>query len=436
MKKKIYLFILALATIVFFAVSAQAQPPGAVQPKFTAALNSMQVVPANNSTGRANCVVTIFNPWVLDIVCEYSGLSSNLTRVTIRWARAGKNGPTICGVGSSGTDGTISFRCGLPYIPPATVLLPQKYFYVDFCTSNFPEGEIRGQIKPITLDSDIDGDGLMDAFIYRPFDACSYTLCSVNGSMMEHQFEGETTDSTPFLADFDGDGLADHSFIRTNPYTKEIITIYVQSKDNTVRQVQWGNATFGDQQAFGDYDNDGKIDNAVFRPSDGVWYILQSSNGQPRYEHWGLKGDRACPGDYDQDGKTDLCVVRDESGYLVWHIRRSSDNQYYAVNWGLSTDTIFPDSPIDIDADGANDILVMRAEREQRQFYALRSSDSAMFVLPWGLMSDSIRIGDFDGDGKTDFTAIRNIDKQLTWFVWQSADNKIRVIYWGKDGDL
>jgi hypothetical protein len=253
--------------------------------------------------------------------------------------------------------------------------------------------------------------------------------------MMEHQFDGLSSDSNPFLADFDGDGIADHSFTRVVSTNGTMNTIYVQSKDNTLRQVQWGNSDLGDQSAYGDYDSDGRIDIAVFRPTDGVWYIRQSSDDQPRYEYWGNTGDRACPGDYDRDGKADLCVVRNENGQLTWHIRRSSNGQYFAVNWGLPTDSIFPESPVDVDADGANDILVSRDENGRRVFYALQSSDNSMFFLQWGLSSDAIRIGDFDGDGKTDFGALRDIDGRLVWFVRQSLDGQLRVFYWGLPGD-
>jgi len=427
MKKKIIMYFLALATVVLSAGLAQAQP------KFTAALNSDQVVPPTNSTGRASCTVTLTNNIVTNLTCEYSGLSKNLHS-----ARVGGGGG-ICGATvQGGTSGSFSLPCRPPYGPgpPNLSSLLQKRVSVTFYSYPPLIPEIKGKLKVVTLDSDVDGDGLMDAFLYRPFDACSYTLCSVDGDMMEHQFEGNPEDSTPFLADFDGDGLADHSFIRTNPYTNEITTIYVQSIDNAVRQVQWGNAAFGDQSANADYDRDGKIDIAVFRPAEGVWYILQSSDEQPRYEYWGTKEDRACPGDYDKDGKADLCVVRDENGQLTWYIQRSSDNQFDAVNWGLSTDKIFTDTPVDVDADGANDILVSRDEKGQRVFYALRSSDNSMFVLPWGLSSDGIRIGDFDGDGKTDFGALRDTDKQMVWLVWGSSDEQMRVFYWGLQGDL
>jgi hypothetical protein len=47
----------------------------------------------------------------------------------------------------------------------------------------------------------------------------------------------------------------------------------------------------------------GKTDLRVFRPSDTIWYILQSSTGQAQFQHWGLAGDIPLQGDYDGDGK-------------------------------------------------------------------------------------------------------------------------------------
>jgi hypothetical protein len=55
----------------------------------------------------------------------------------------------------------------------------------------------------------------------------------------------------------------------------------------------------------GDFDGDGKADIAVFRPSTGAWYILNSRTATPSTYSWGAAGDIPVPGDYDGDGKTD-----------------------------------------------------------------------------------------------------------------------------------
>jgi hypothetical protein len=310
--------------------------------------------------------------------------------------------------------------------------------YIVLQTTNFASGEIRGQIKPAILDYDVDGEARSELSVFRPSNGTAYSYCSMLDTIIEKRLNWQSeTDTAPSLVDLDGDAIADWSFVRTDPTNGNMTVVYMSSRSDRTESVRWGNANLGDMLVFGDYDGHGKIGVAVFRTSQGDWYILPDLQNPSQYrtETWGRPSeDRPCSGDYDGDGVTDLCIVRPENGQLHWYIRRSSDWEPQTAVWGLPSDEIFPYNPVDVDADGINDVLVSRVDNGQRYFYALRSADGTWFVLPWGLESDQVKIGDFNGDGRSDFAAIREVDKRLVWYINQGPAG-IRTEIWGEYGD-
>ena len=425
LKKSIYY--IAILTIVFCSgIAAQAQQP------FVAYLLGEQNVPPSQSNATAICKIR-FNQTQTqgELVCNYAnlfGLFENANVSIHGNAGIGENAPVILSFQIPVNNPSGVFTRSFPV---STGQFTEIRANKNYITLYMPPGTaIRGQIHLAnSAYNDFDGDSRTDLTVYRNSNNTFYAQSSITGELFAQRI-GQAGDSVSLTADFDGDGRSDFSTAR---YNAPIVWRFYQSASNNLREIVWGSSALNDFFAASDYDGDGAFDIAVFRA--GVWHYIESSTGNFRTDFFGQTGDVPAPNDFDRDGRTDLTVARSENGQRVWYVRRSSDLQFYRVEWGLSSDAFFT-GRTDWDGDGAADILVIRNESGQRVFYIRRSSDSGLQIIRWGASSDLPKLGDYDGDGKTDAAVTRTVDSLKVFFILQSSNNQPRYEYFGLPNDF
>ncbi len=258
------------------------------------------------------------------------------------------------------------------------------------------------------IDDDAGGDpGTMDGGWKITFESDDYQ-CNLGPSAGDGR------------ADFDGDGRTDLSVFRPSEGNW-----YLNQSTDGFSVLNWGQA--GDTLVPGDYDGDGKTDAAVFRPdanpANADFYVLNSNGFTFSGYSWGLPGDVPVVGDYDGDGNDDIAVWRDSDA--TWYIIRSSGGATITA-FGASGDT---PTVGDFDGDGTADMTIFNAGT-----WTSMLSGGGTEVVNVGAAGDAIASGDHDGDGQTDQATFRASNGN--WYAWLSSTNSQVIIPFGAPGDI
>ena len=269
---------------------------------------------------------------------------------------------------------------------------------------------------------DFNGDGSADLALFRDNSVWLRNLTYYAVMLPQYYFQASPVQfgqpgDIPVPADYDGDAIADIAVFRPS----DGVWYRLNSSNNQFVAIQFGYGT--DKPAVQDYDGDGKADITVFRPSNGIWYRLDTSTNQFIATPFGLNGDKPVAQDYDGDGKADIAVFRPSDG--IWHRLNSSTNQYVAIQFGLGTD-----KPIaqDYDGDGKADIAVFRPS--DGGWHRLNSSTNQYVAVQFGQAGDIPTPADYDGDGKTDLafwhpsTGMWNVQaSQVGFYTYQFGNS-------------
>lgn len=137
-----------------------------------------------------------------------------------------------------------------------------------------------------------------------------------------------------------------------------------------------------------DFDGDGATDIAIYRPSNGGWYVLNSGNHTVTAGFFGQPGDMPVPADYTGDGVTDIAVFRPTTRqWFAPNPFLPPGSPPRAVAFGAPGD--IPMTPFDFDEDGRVDLVVWRPS--DGGFYISPSSNpypEGGYAIYWGQSGD------------------------------------------------
>jgi hypothetical protein len=462
------------ASLALFSISASAQYPSI----FTANLSGSQQSPPTSSPGTAFGRVTIDDPSPafpstgfdvqVRISIAYSGLQGKATRIQVyEQPLTPPDAEPILRFTISPASGTSGFIRNREFTIQAAdnaqaQSLRAGNFYFLIRTTTNPQGEIRGWIRP----DDPYVAALNGAQVSPPNSSIGTGVARISLSadetkiMVSLNYGFLTGGQTAFIGGLPGGEVKDlgtpdagGSMSSFGEYYDKLFDITAAGvallKQNNLYAHVTGNLADlnirSRVQALdrglrrSDFDGDGVTDVAVWRPSNGFWNSIRSTNGATHSYNWGTAGDKPVPADYDGDGQTDRAVFRKEWVlsvdppnvlYNVWLIEPSSTIDSAAPGNNLRTDGFgLPGDvrlPYDYDGDGQADLAVYRLE--EATWYIQQSATKTMRVQTLGQPNQCMPYpGDYDGDHKTDLAVLES-GQTPTLKILRSSDGVLQSV--------
>ena len=224
--------------------------------------------------------------------------------------------------------------------------------------------------------------------------------------------------------DFDGDLQTDYAVFRPSNGT-----FYISPNHRTgtaTWERDWGQA--GDIPVPGCYSAPRILDIAVWRPSNGMWHVISGVNGSTWSFQWGQSGDIPVPGDYEGDGQTDCAVYRpSDHNFYVWMGSAGASKTV-----ALGSGAVWP-VPADYTGDGKTDFAVFEP---LTGIWKIKPTGGggATITQQWGMWGDIPVPADLDGDGKADYVVFRRSEGK--WYVKNGSDGGEWSVQFGKKQDI
>ena len=270
---------------------------------------------------------------------------------------------------------------------------------------------------------DLNNDGYPDMLVVNGGWAAAKNdlyMNNGNGTFRRATGLGRLTDqamvsSWAACADFDGDGLVDIYLAEGNstsgPFARRL---YHANPSGTFKTVDFGpNVSLANDGVWGDYNNDLKPDLYVCdwdSPSSGLWRndgqtnFTKMDNGLPWFPPPSGWIGHAAWGDYDNDGFLDIAIFESDGT----HIYRNDGNGNFAEAMNFGVAEIGTPAWADYDNDGHLDLLLVAGQGAPMRVYLYRNNGDGTFTAvsePLTSLSDNWlggAWGDYDNDGCMD----------------------------------